>query len=267
MHDGNKRKYLVYKITNRFNGKIYIGCHSTLNKNDRYMGSGVEIKEALKKEGRKSFVKEILFEFDNKEEMLLKEKELVTKEFCMREDTYNRIEGGGTYSTLDMISVKNPEGGYMMVYRDDPRWLSGELVGVTKGMITVKDSNGSYYQVDKNDERYLSGELVHILTGIRLVKDKGGNKFHVFCNDERILSGELVAWNKGLAGTKGFKSKKCSDEHKRKIGLANSEKQKGEGNSQYGTCWITKEKVNKKIKKENIDKYLKEGWIQGRFLN
>lgn len=90
----NKRKYLVYKVTNRFNNKIYIGIHSTLNENDRYMGSGTEIKEVLKKEGRKSFIKEILHIIDNKEDMLSKEKELVTKEFFQRTDTYNRIEGG-----------------------------------------------------------------------------------------------------------------------------------------------------------------------------
>lgn len=30
--------YLVYKITNTLNGKTYIGCHKTKDKNDGYMG-------------------------------------------------------------------------------------------------------------------------------------------------------------------------------------------------------------------------------------
>jgi hypothetical protein len=38
----------------------------------------------------------------------------------------------------------------------------------------------------------------------------------------------------------------------------------GETNSQYGTCWVNKNGVNKKIKKEIIDNYLNEGWIVGR---
>jgi hypothetical protein len=47
-----------------------------------------------------------------------------------------------------------------------------------------------------------------------------------------------------------------------------SEKRKGKGvgetNSQYGTCWITKDGLNKKIKKEYLETYLKDGWVKGR---
>lgn len=38
----------------------------------------------------------------------------------------------------------------------------------------------------------------------------------------------------------------------------------GEKNSQYGTCWITKDGLNKKIKKEEITQWTSEGWIKGR---
>jgi hypothetical protein len=68
----------------------------------------------------------------------------------------------------------------------------------------------------------------------------------------------------GLPGTNTGKS--MLEETKRKIGKANSIHQKGKGNSQYGTCWIYSMilKQNKKIKKEELDKWLKEGWIKGR---
>lgn len=36
-------------------------------------------------------------------------------------------------------------------------------------------------------------------------------------------------------------------------------------NSQYGTCWITKEGLNKKIKKDDLGSHLNEGWVKGRF--
>jgi hypothetical protein len=47
-----------------------------------------------------------------------------------------------------------------------------------------------------------------------------------------------------------------------------SEKRKGTGtgekNSQFGTCWVTKDGLNKKIKKDLLETYLNEGWFQGR---
>lgn len=58
--------------------------------------------------------------------------------------------------------------------------------------------------------------------------------------------------------------KKHKESTKQKIGKANSVYQKGEGNSQYGTCWITKDCENKKIKKDDLFLYIKQGWIKGR---
>lgn len=57
--------YTVYKTTNKVNGKIYVGQHSTENLNDGYLGSGVIFKKELKKHGRLNFEKEILFQSGN----------------------------------------------------------------------------------------------------------------------------------------------------------------------------------------------------------
>lgn len=65
--------------------------------------------------------------------------------------------------------------------------------------------------------------------------------------------------------SKRFSDKQHSDETKTLM----SEKAKirtGDKNSSYGTCWITKEGINKKIKKEEIAKYTQEGWVNGRIL-
>jgi group I intron endonuclease len=87
-------KYIIYKITNTKNGKIYIGKHQTLNVNDSYYGSGVALERAIKKYGKRWFTKEVLYIFDNELEMNEKEKELVNEEFISTNQTYNLGVGG-----------------------------------------------------------------------------------------------------------------------------------------------------------------------------
>ena len=86
--------YTIYKITNQINGKIYIGSHKTKNLNDSYMGSGKYLKHAQEKHGIENFTKEILFIFDNPEEMYAKEAEIVNEDFLAEENTYNLKVGG-----------------------------------------------------------------------------------------------------------------------------------------------------------------------------
>jgi len=62
-------------------------------------------------------------------------------------------------------------------------------------------------------------------------------------------------------GNKSRTGLTITENHKRLIGEANSIKQKGENNSQYGKCWITNEIESKKIYKGDI---IPEGWRLGR---
>ena len=72
------------------------------------MGSGKLLKSAIKKYGRENFKKEILETFDNEEDMILKEKELVTEEFVLDDNNYN-IMPGGKFGSLERnnLSFKN----------------------------------------------------------------------------------------------------------------------------------------------------------------
>jgi len=84
--------YTVYKITNIENMKTYIGVHKTDNPNDSYMGSGIAIRNAIKKYGKDSFTKEILFVTDVKEDAYRKEFELT--EDYNSSSNYNMKQGG-----------------------------------------------------------------------------------------------------------------------------------------------------------------------------
>jgi ribosomal protein L44E len=90
-------KYTVYQTTNLVNRKIYIGVHGTRNPDDGYIGSGKILKDAIARYGRKSFVKQVLFIFDNLEDAYEQEKQIVNESFVARSDTYN-LTVGGSYS-------------------------------------------------------------------------------------------------------------------------------------------------------------------------
>lgn len=145
--------YYLYKITNRINGKIYIGVHKTENLNDDYMGSGTRLKYAIKKYGLENFKKEILQFFDNEEDMFTAESVIVNEDFVHDRNTYNialgRVGRIGSISK-DHVTVKDNKNNFYRVTKDDPRYLSGELVHVSKGRVTI-EINGARKQVEKND--------------------------------------------------------------------------------------------------------------------
>lgn len=86
--------HFIYKTTNLVNGKIYIGKHSSKTLDDHYLGSGVVLQKAILKYGRENFKREILELFDTSDEALIRESEIVTKEFINRPDVYNAKPGG-----------------------------------------------------------------------------------------------------------------------------------------------------------------------------
>lgn len=99
--------YTIYKTTNNITKEFYIGQHKTKNPNDNYYGSGRRLLESIKKYGKSNFTKEILFIFDNKEDMNNKEMELVNKTFLLNPLVLNIKVGGfpiwGLYNTVVVL--------------------------------------------------------------------------------------------------------------------------------------------------------------------
>lgn len=193
------RKYTIYQTTNLINNMIYIGCHALkIGKDtDSYMGSGTNIVKAIYELGKHNFKKEILFIFDNKEDMLAKERELVNEEFIARNDTYNIILGGGTFYVGGCVVVKDIHGNSFMVHKTDQRFLTKELVGITAGFVPVIDNKGRTFQVPKNDPNYINQAYQHVTKGRVTVKNVNTNEtLSVYKNDPRLLTNELVSINK-----------------------------------------------------------------------
>jgi hypothetical protein len=109
---------------------------------------------------------------------------------------------------------------------------------------------------------YISKEGVK--KGRKITNEKYSDKLSEWCSNGGLANFKKNGVNENFKKNRfDWSGKKHSDETKNKI----SEKAKlrtGENNSQYGTCWITKEGTNKKIKKEDLEIYLNEGWLKGR---
>lgn len=280
----NKKFYTVYQITNLINDKIYIGVHCTNKLDDKYYGSGKSIKNAIKKYGKENFKKEILFIYDNIEEMISKEEDIVTEQFVNRNDTYNINLGGKTNinailnykqtgehknKLLGKVRVYDANNNSFKVDVDDERIRNGELIVFSKNTISVKDSDGKCFKVKNDDPRYLAGELVgvnkgmkHKIESINKMKESQYNKTHTQETKDKIS----IA-NKGKKRSLEF----CEENRNRNLGKTVSETTKMKQSlSRKGK--VKSEEHRKKISESHKGKILsevtkqkiKDSWIQRR---
>lgn len=89
-----KNIHYIYKTTCNVTGKWYVGMHSTSNLDDGYMGSGKILRHSIRKYGVENHSKEILEFLPTREELVLREIEIVTKELVGDGKCMNLKEGG-----------------------------------------------------------------------------------------------------------------------------------------------------------------------------
>lgn len=142
-------KYIVYCTTNLINKKIYIGVHQCSDKFDGYIGCGVystqpstynypktHFQYAVKKYGPKNFKRIILKEFDNQEDALNLEAELVDEKFLARKDVYNMVLGGcqGDTTVSKPCYQYDLKGNFIAEYKSQQQ----AALSVNRGFTTIK---------------------------------------------------------------------------------------------------------------------------------
>ena len=90
----DKKYNYLYLIESTFNGKYYIGIHSTDNLDDGYMGSGKRLNQDIERFGIDSYDKRILEFCNSREELIKKEEEIVTADIIDNWHCLNMVEGG-----------------------------------------------------------------------------------------------------------------------------------------------------------------------------
>lgn len=292
---------IVYITTNLVNGKIYIGKDK--HNNEKYFGSGLLLKEAIKKYGILNFKKEILDHCDSLEDLNEKEKFWIDQyQSFKREIGYNLTLGG--------------DGG-LTVLDDDKREKIYEKIK-TENLLLSKDELSSKYGKNKGRELGPHSEETKKKIGDKnrgenngmygsVPWNKGGN-----CYTEEQLKNfsdshiGQIPWNKGVPATEEskknqsikMKGRKMSTETKSKLSqsLKNSEKKKlsdlnrvgmpspnkgkilsdetknkisnslkDKTNNTKGTVWIYSQIFDKfkRVSKEDLEEYILNGWNLG----
>ena len=221
-----KKKFnYVYLITNLINNKQYVGDHATNKLNDGYLGSGMYFHKALMKYGKENFNKQILKEYDTKEEAFNAQEKYIKEYNTLSPNGYNISPKGGHKGMGSISKETKIKLGKIWKGRkhseETKNKISQKLKGRTYSEETRKNmSNGAF-------GKKLSEETKHKMSISHIGKLKGKKLSEETKHKMSESRKGRISPNKG---------KKMSDEAKLKISVANKGKKRSEE---------TKEKISK----------------------
>jgi hypothetical protein len=218
--------YTIYATINLINGNFYIGMHKTENPHDSYLGSGIALNKAIKKQGKHNFAKFPFEFFDNEKDMIRREQQIITSEFLKehKDICYNMTTGG-----IGGFNLRCPQ----YLPHDHPKYIEWD----------IKNKQSSDLSLPKTDSRFIS----------RVSKMTSCNPlFFPPDHPERIA---LTLKNKESNPAM------LPHDHPKYIEWDNKNK---ESNKKL-RGWITMNKDNKntKIHLPQLEQYLLDGWLIG----
>lgn len=194
---------------------------------------------------------------------------------------------------IGMHSTNELEDGYLGSGKR--LWFSINYHGKENHIKEILEFCDSRKELAKREREIVNQQLINEELCMNLVV--GGEGGRGFTSEEqrlnakksnekqRILRETNLEWVEKYRKNKSSSQKKAYDEGRRErvyfydwSGKNHSEKSKvkmkeskighgvGSKNSQFGTCWINDKNVNKKIKKEEIENFIKKGWEIGKIV-
>lgn len=178
--------YSIYKIVNSINGKVYIGYTKNYTKrlNEHCQDSKrhhSKFYNAINKHGWENFTHDILYQsldINHAKEMEI----YFISEYNSYRKGYNSTPGG--------------EGGGKIVSDNSKKKMSISR----RGRFIAKDSLGNTYQITKDDPRYISGELVGINKGKKTSAETSKKLSAALIGNQRLLGYKHTEKSKKLIG-------------------------------------------------------------------
>ena len=264
-----KKYHYIYKTTCNVNGKYYIGMHSTENLDDGYLGSGRRLWNSINYHGKENHKKEIIEFCLNREDLKQKEKEIVNVElindhFCMNLQLGG---GGGFINEEHMMKVSKAGNKEFLEKMQDDEYRKE----FSKKM---SESNKKQFLDGRREKIYFynwSGKTHSQETKKKL---------------SEIKKGTGVGENNSVYGrkwmTKNFKNKMVKPEelnlhlesgwvfgkyvsklHKAILRESFNKIKRPSHPSCVNRKWMNRYGVNKRVKIEDVEVFLKNGWVLG----
>lgn len=142
------KKIVGYRTENLINGHYYYGVRTLVKENDPYLGSGLRLKEAVKKYGKHNFKRVDLVEFKTFEEALEWERIIITAEMIESPMCYN-LKPGGAGGSLPWTNNRK------IVSREKGSYKKSSEVKEKLSVAALKrfeDTHGTFYGKTHTEE-------------------------------------------------------------------------------------------------------------------
>ena len=269
MSQKQKKYHFIYKTTDTRNGNFYIGMHSTENLKDGYVGSGTRLKHLIYKHGKEIFNMEILEFLPNRESLKKREIEIVNSDLLLEEKCMNLKPGGyGGFNNKEHMMKVSKAGNkeFLEKMQDDEyrKEFSKKLSDANKKQFLDGRREKIYFYnwSGKTHSQETKKKLSEIKKGTGVGENNSvyGRKWMNKGGENKMVKPEefefhlLDGWLFGIFIDEKNKSQlKESFEKIRHLS----------GPSCVGRKWINKNGINKRAVKEDLNKYLNDGWVLG----
>lgn len=223
-HVTRRKFHFIYKTICLITGKYYYGRHSTDDLEDGYLGSGTHFTRSVRKHGKENHVRSIIEQLPDLASLKLREAEIVNQEMLKDEMCMNIALGG--CGGWEHIKGRNLTSPAFLEYKNSGRAKLNLIAA------------GVHYLATTTHEDRRQRNLKTI--------EANPEAFKAWSNAGRLIAAAPEA------------------NEKRKATFKQIGHMQGDKNSQYGSCWILKAEISKKIKKDELEFYLVEGWVRGR---